>query len=209
MIRKRFLYVAIDRCSRWVHLAVFDDELTASAIAFLKEAIAPPFGITHLLTDRGSCFTAKGFEAACRTLKVQHRKTRPYTPQTNGLVERFNGRVQREVLGITVHSHAHLETLLKGFNQAYNRRRQRVLKAPRPSRSSNGDWLPGPSLRTRASSRPIPTPSPGSPGRGRRQRGLTTRHLTLGCGRYSTIKESAARITTCPASSLTLTMKVR
>jgi transposase len=37
--RKRFLSVAIDRCSRWVHLAVKDDELTTSAVAFLKEAI--------------------------------------------------------------------------------------------------------------------------------------------------------------------------
>jgi transposase InsO family protein len=61
-----------------------------------------------------------------------HRKTKPYTPQTNGLVERFNGRVQREVLGITVYSHRDLETLLKGFNQAYNRRRQRVLKGASP-----------------------------------------------------------------------------
>jgi transposase InsO family protein len=98
--RKRSLSVAIDRCSRWVHLAVKDDELTGSAIAFLNEAIgAAPFKITHVLTDRGSCFTADGFEAACRKLKVEHRKTKPYTPQTNGLAERFNGRVQREVLG--------------------------------------------------------------------------------------------------------------
>ena len=59
---------------------------------------------------------------------MEHRKTKPYTPQTNGLVERFNGRVQREVLGITIYSHRDLETLLKGFNQAYNGRRQRVLK---------------------------------------------------------------------------------
>ena len=96
MVRKHFLYVAIDRCSRWVHLAVFDDELTASAITFFKEAInAAPFQVTHVLTDRGSCFTAEAFEAACRQRKVQHRKTKPYTPQTNGLVERFNGRVQR------------------------------------------------------------------------------------------------------------------
>ena len=96
--RKRFLYVAIDRCSRWVHLAVKDDELATSAVAFLKEAVrAFPFKITHVLTDRGSCFTAEAVEEACRTLKVQHRKTKPYTPHTNGLVERFNGRVQREV----------------------------------------------------------------------------------------------------------------
>src|ERR671917_1404616 len=131
--RKRYLYVAIDRCSRWVHLAVHDGELTGSAIAFLTEAIrAAPFKVTHVLTDRGSCFTADGFEEACRKLKVEHRKTRPYTPQTNGLAERFNGRVQREVLGITIYSHRDLEKLLKGFNQAYNMRRQRVLKGASP-----------------------------------------------------------------------------
>jgi transposase InsO family protein len=131
--RKRYLYVAIDRCSRWVHLAVKDDETTASATAFLKEAIrAFPFQVTHVLTDRGSCFVADAFEAACRRLKVEHRTTRPYTPRTNGMAERFNGRVQREVLGITIHSHADLETLLHGFNRAYNARRQRVLKGRSP-----------------------------------------------------------------------------
>jgi len=68
--RKRFLFVAIDRCSRWVHLAVKDDETTARAVAFLKEAVqAFPFTLTHVLTDRGSCFTADGFEALCRELK--------------------------------------------------------------------------------------------------------------------------------------------
>ena len=131
--RKRYLYVAIDRCSRSVHLAVKDDETTASAVAFLKEAVrAFPFQVTHVLTDRGSCFTADGFEAACQSLGVEHRKTRPYTPRTNGMVERFNGRVQREVLGITIASHGDLDTLLRGFNQAYNARRQRVLKGRSP-----------------------------------------------------------------------------
>jgi transposase InsO family protein len=156
--RKRFLYVAIDRCSRWVHLAVYDDELTTSAVAFLNEAIrAFSFKVTHVLTDRGSCFTADGFENACRQLKVEHRTTKPYTPQTNGLVERFNGRVQREVLGITIDSHRDLETLLKGFNQAYNRRRQRVLKGASPEHLCNGAWPPSPSWPTAATSYPIQT----------------------------------------------------
>jgi transposase InsO family protein len=88
--------------------------------------------MTHVLTDRGSCFTADGFEKACRELGLEHRKTRPYTPRTNGMVERFNGRVQREVLGITVASHGDLERLLKGFNSAYNARRQRVLDGRSP-----------------------------------------------------------------------------
>src|SRR5688500_17006247 len=131
--RKRILFVAIDRRSRLVHLAVRDDETEASAKAFLEEALAAfPFRVTHVLTDRGSCFTAEGFERACRKLGVEHRKTRPYTPRTNGMVERFNGRVQREVLGITVASHRDLERLLLGFNSASNARRQRVLDGCSP-----------------------------------------------------------------------------
>jgi transposase InsO family protein len=125
--------VALDRRSRSVHLAVKDDETEASATAFLREAAAAfPFRVTRVLTDRGSCFTAEGFGKACRELGVEHRKTRPYTPRTNGAAERFNGRVQREVLGITVASHRDLERLLAGFNRAYNARRQRVLDGRSP-----------------------------------------------------------------------------
>src|SRR3712207_3781713 len=80
-LRKRYLFVAIDRRSRFVHLAVKDDETEASAGTFLKEALAAfPFRVTHILTDRGSCFTADGFEKLCRELGIEHRKTRPYTP---------------------------------------------------------------------------------------------------------------------------------
>src|SRR3954451_3121262 len=131
--RKRCPFVAIDRRSRSVHLAVEDDETEAAAEAFLEEAVAAfPFRVTRILTDRGSCFTAEGFERRCRDLGVEHRKTKPYTPRTDGMVERFNGRVQREVLGITVAGHRDLERLVEGFNQAYNARRQRVLDGRSP-----------------------------------------------------------------------------
>ena len=81
---------------------------------------------------------------------MEHRTTKPYTPQTNGLVERFNGRVQREVLGITIYSHRDLETLLKGFNQAYNRRRQRVLKGASPEQVVQRRLAAEPKLANRA-----------------------------------------------------------
>jgi hypothetical protein len=48
------------------------------------------------------------------------------------MVERFNGRVSSEVLGITISSHRDLEDLLRGFNAAYNARRQRVLNGKTP-----------------------------------------------------------------------------
>jgi transposase InsO family protein len=132
-IRKRFLYVAIDRCSRFVHLAVYNAENATNAIAFLKAARkAFSFRITHVLTDRGSCFTADNFGRLCSELKISHRMTKPYTPQTNGMVERFNGRIASEVLGINVAGHVDLEILLTGFNRAYNQRRQRVLHGSSP-----------------------------------------------------------------------------
>ena len=130
--RKRYLFVAIDRCSRSVHLAVKDDETERSAIAFLREtAAAFPFRLTHVLTDNGSCFTP-AFARACTALGAQYRHIRPRTPQTNGMVERFNGRIGSEVLGITLYSHRQLELLLRGFNAAYNARRQRVLDGRTP-----------------------------------------------------------------------------
>src|SRR5436305_9338144 len=101
--RKRFLFVAIDRRSRSVHLAVKDEETEAAAKAFLEEALAAfPFRVTRLLTDRGSCFTAEGFEKRCRELGVEHRKTKPYTPRTNGMGEHDHTREHRERPRLTV-----------------------------------------------------------------------------------------------------------
>ena len=131
--RKRYLFVAIDRCSRFVHLAVKDDETEKSAIAFLREAAAAfPFRLTHVLTDNGSCFTP-AFAKACHALGAEYRYAKPRTPQTNGMVERFNGRISSEVLGINIYSHRTLEQLLRGFDAAYNGRPQRVLDAKTPN----------------------------------------------------------------------------
>ena len=51
------------------------------------------------------------------------------------MVERFNGRIGSEVLGITVYSHRDLEQLLRGFNAAYSARRQRVLDGKTPNQA--------------------------------------------------------------------------
>ena len=65
------------------------------------------------------------------------------------MAERFNGRVQREVLGITIYSHADLETVLKGFNRAYNARRRRVLGGLSPDEAARQRKKANPSLASR------------------------------------------------------------
>jgi transposase InsO family protein len=57
-----------------------------------------------VLTDNGSCFTA-AFAKVCAELGAEYRHTKPRSPQANGMIERFNGRIGSEVLGITIYSH--------------------------------------------------------------------------------------------------------
>jgi len=134
--RKRYLYVAIDRCSRSVHLAVKDDETSKSAIAFLREAAAAfPCRLTHGLTDNGGCFSP-AFAKVCAELGAEYRHTRPYSLQTSGMVERCNGRVGREVLGITIHSHQQLGNCTAASTPLTTAAVSGFSRARRPTRSS-------------------------------------------------------------------------
>jgi transposase InsO family protein len=103
---RRYCFVAIDRATRLSYLAVYENKDAAAAVDFLKKCLAFfPFRVTKLLTDNGREFTLKGFrnrwgnrvrvrhalDVLCEILEIEHRTTRPYTPKTNGLVERMNG----------------------------------------------------------------------------------------------------------------------
>ena len=44
------------------------------------------------MTDNGVSFRSKRYDKALRMLKIKHKRTRPYTPKTNGKAE----RVRRE-----------------------------------------------------------------------------------------------------------------
>ncbi|MCP4243485.1 MAG: transposase family protein [bacterium] len=49
---------------------------------------------TRLLTDNGSNFVARFMATVCRLLKVKRVFTTTYHPQTDGVVERFNGTLK-------------------------------------------------------------------------------------------------------------------
>lgn len=95
-----FLYVAIDDHSRLAFTAMYPNEKAASSIDFLQRASAwfASFGIPvrGVLTDNGPCFYRLQFGGACQRLNIQHRRTRPYRPQTNGKAERFIQTALRE-----------------------------------------------------------------------------------------------------------------
>jgi transposase InsO family protein len=95
-----FLFVAIDDHARIGFTHMYPDETKASAIQFMCDAVAyyKSLGVPvkGLLTDNGSAFRSKDFAQTCIKLKVKHRFTRPYRPQTNGKAERFIQSALRE-----------------------------------------------------------------------------------------------------------------
>ena len=95
-----YVHVAIDDCSRVAYCQVLPDEEGESACAFLRAAVAyyAALGVTirEVLTDNGVCYRAKNFAATCSALGLKHRRTRPYTPRTNGKAERFIQSALRE-----------------------------------------------------------------------------------------------------------------
>ena len=87
-----FLHTAIDAHSRLVYSEILADERKETATTFWLRANAwfNECGITvrTVLTDNGSCYRSHAFRDALGG--IEHRRTRPYRPQTNGKVERFH-----------------------------------------------------------------------------------------------------------------------
>lgn len=95
-----YVHVAIDDHSRIAFATIHPDETARSACRALLKAVRyyASLGIRfqRVLTDNGSAYCSRAFQRLCRRLSLSHRRTRPYTPRTNGKAERFIQTVLRE-----------------------------------------------------------------------------------------------------------------
>jgi transposase InsO family protein len=146
---KLYLYVAIDRTSKFAFVQLVKKTGRTSASAFLMAVIkAVPYKIRTVLTDNGIQFTfppryADGptarymthmFDMRCRENGIEHRLTKIKHPWTNGQVERMNRTIKdATVKRYHYDSHQQLEAHLTDFINAYNYgRRLKTLKGLTP-----------------------------------------------------------------------------
>ena len=120
-----YLHVAIDDASRLAYSEILSDERKATAIAFTRRAIAwfERFGITveRVMTDNGSAYKSFAYRDMLKELGVRHKRTRPYTPRTNGKAERFIQTSLREwAYANAYHSSAQRTQALKPWLTTYN-----------------------------------------------------------------------------------------
>jgi transposase InsO family protein len=95
-----YVHVAIDDRTRIAYAEVLRDETSETTAAFLRRALAwyRTLGIRvrRILTDNGSGYIGRRFAHEVEHLRLVHKRTRPFRPQTNGKAERFIQTLLRE-----------------------------------------------------------------------------------------------------------------
>ncbi len=130
------VHLAIDDHSRVAFAQVKTDETTQSCIEFLRETVAfyESLGVhvERVMTDNGTGYK-KTYDSACAELGLRHLRTRPYTPKTNGKVERFVQTSLREwAYARPYRSSALREAALQPFIHHYNWHRPHSALAHQP-----------------------------------------------------------------------------
>jgi transposase-like protein len=119
---KKYLFVAIDRATRLLFYKIYSNKNAICSNKFLKEYKEFfPMVISHILTDNGGEFKNKEFKNNCKNNDIEFRNTRPYTPKTNGMVERVNGIIKNPTIKSKKYEdYKELETDLNKFLIYYN-----------------------------------------------------------------------------------------
>jgi len=161
--QRSYVYVAIDRLTRYVYVEVLADLEPKTAAGFVTRFIAHfPYKLRKIITDNGFEWTdrcagsvkekATGchpVDLVCAQHGIKHQLTRLRRPQTNGMVERFNRRIneaiaQKQKVAAnngknSFHSHAERNAFILQFVANYNRTRLRCLQYHAPITSLFGN----------------------------------------------------------------------
>jgi transposase-like protein len=128
---KLYLFVAIDRTSKFAFAELHERATRPIAAEFLRHLIAAvPYQIHTILTDNGIQFANRStdryafpmlFDRICAQHGIEHRLTQPNHPWTNGQVERMNRTLKEAtVYRYYYDTHQQLREHLATFLMAYN-----------------------------------------------------------------------------------------
>ncbi len=156
---RAYVFVAIDRATRFVHIEIIQRRDANTVAQCLKRFLkAFPHKVHAILTDNGAEFTDRfggarwktvrkpsgrhPFDKVCARNRIEHRLTKPFHPQTNGMAERFNRRLAEAIRARPdtlknegknkFLSHAERNAFLHAFVHDYNRTRLRCLNYQAP-----------------------------------------------------------------------------
>ena len=137
-----FIHSAVDDHSRVAYSEILGDEKKETAASFWSRAKAwfeeHGVKVSEVMTDNGSCYRSRFF--AANLGDVIHRRTRPYRPQTNGKVERFNRTMLEEWAYVRPYmSEAERVAAFERFLHLYNHHRGHTALGGKPPISRVND----------------------------------------------------------------------
>ena len=132
--KRYYIFTAIDRVSKVALLWVTTRKTKEIGALFLRGALKYyPYPIHYILTDNGFEFSYKAlpkkkktkkihpFDLICLKNRIEHRTIKFKHPWTNGMVERFNGKIKNKVFRRHILSDRNdLETKLIEYLNHYN-----------------------------------------------------------------------------------------
>ena len=173
--QRAYAFVAIDRATRYVYVEIHRDRTAATARSFLERFLVHfPHPVHTILTDNGSEWTDRfavdkkakpagqpsgehPIDRLCADRTIRHKLTRPFRPQTNGMVERFNRKLGEHLARMPENraahhrrflNHAERDAYVLDFIANYNRTRLKCLSYKAPAEALTN--LTGPNTKAGA-----------------------------------------------------------
>jgi transposase InsO family protein len=135
-----YVHAAVDDHSRLAYAEILPDEQAPTAAGFWRRAhawfAAQGVDVQRVMTDNGSCYRSLLWRRTLADLGVEHNRTRPYRPQTNGKVERFGGTLTAEwAYARPYPNNAARRRALAGYLHIYNHHRPHTALGGKPPAS--------------------------------------------------------------------------
>lgn len=132
-----FVHAAVDDHSRVAYAEILPDEKAITAVGFMQRATDwfNQHGVTveAVMTDNAPAYLSHLWADTLTSVGINHIRTRPYRPQTNGKVERFNRTLTTEwAYAHTWHSDQQRTDTLPGWIHQYNHHRTHTAIGNKP-----------------------------------------------------------------------------
>ncbi|UCH81266.1 MAG: IS481 family transposase [Nitrospiraceae bacterium] len=119
-----YQYTAIDDCSRFMILALYNRRNASNTLEFIEQACEMmPFPIQRIQTDRGTEFFAMKVQKRFMDWGIKFRPIKPASPHLNGKVERAQKTVLYEFYSTIDMKNPEISNLLEEWQFYYNRLR--------------------------------------------------------------------------------------
>lgn len=121
-----FFLLIVDAYSKWPEIFATKTTTAAATIKFIEETFSRFGNPEVIVSDNGTQFVSNQFQNFCKSLGINHIKTAPYHPQSNGQAERFVDTFKRGLEkikygGYNTNLNQNIQTFLSAYRSTPNK----------------------------------------------------------------------------------------